>query len=207
MAGLPLTKNALRQEQIKLGHLQKYLPTLQLKKAMLQMQANEVRQVLLVLKQELQHAEVQAKNAKGLFNEEMGVPLVQILKVKTFHKRYENIAGVELPFFDVLEFEPLHYSLLETPLWLETVIDAIHKEEELKLRVLVEEEKMKAIEKELKEVSVRVNLFEKVLIPRAEMNIKHIAIFLADQQLAAVCRAKVAKKKIEERNEALCESM
>jgi V/A-type H+/Na+-transporting ATPase subunit D len=48
-------------------------------------------------------------------------------------------------------------------------------------------------------VSIRLNLFEKVLIPRAQKNIKKIKIFLGDQELAAVCQAKVAKRKIEER--------
>jgi len=41
-----------------------------------------------------------------------------------------------------------------------------------------------------------VNLFEKVLIPRSQENIKKIRIFLGDQQLSAVAQAKVAKRKI-----------
>jgi V/A-type H+-transporting ATPase subunit D len=48
-------------------------------------------------------------------------------------------------------------------------------------------------------VSIRVNLFEKVLIPRAQENIKKIRIFLGDQQLSAVAQAKVAKLKIKAR--------
>ncbi len=59
-----------------------------------------------------------------------------------------------------------------------------------------------ALEKEWREVSIRVNLFEKVLIPRCQKNIKKIKVFLGDQQLAAVSQAKVAKGKIEE-NKAL----
>lgn len=60
----------------------------------------------------------------------------------------------------------------------------------------IAEEKKRALEKELREVSIRVNLFEKVLIPRAMENIKKIRIFLGDQQLAGVAQAKVAKRKI-----------
>ena len=44
-----------------------------------------------------------------------------------------------------------------------------------------------------------MNLFEKVLIPRADRNIRRIRIFLGDQQLAAVAQAKVSKKKIHKR--------
>jgi V/A-type H+-transporting ATPase subunit D len=65
--------------------------------------------------------------------------------------------------------------------------------------ISIAEEKKIALEKELREVSIRVNLFEKILIPRCEENIKKIKIFLGDQLLAAVSQAKVAKTKIEER--------
>lgn len=46
------------------------------------------------------------------------------------------------------------------------------------------------------EVSIRLNLFEKILIPRTKKNIKKIEVFLGDQELAAVAQAKVAKSKI-----------
>jgi V/A-type H+/Na+-transporting ATPase subunit D len=67
---------------------------------------------------------------------------------------------------------------------------------EAKARVEIAEEKKRALEEELRQVSIRVNLFEKVLIPRAVENIKKIKVFLGDQQLNAVARAKVAKSKI-----------
>jgi V/A-type H+-transporting ATPase subunit D len=68
-------------------------------------------------------------------------------------------------------------------------------------KINVMEEKRKILEKELREVSIRVNLFEKVMIPRTLENIKKIKVFLGDQQLASVAQAKVAKKKILKRKE------
>ena len=65
-----------------------------------------------------------------------------------------------------------------------------------KIAVVVAQERKLALEKELREVSIRVNLFEKILIPRAKANIRKIKIFLGDQQLSAVSQAKVAKGKI-----------
>ncbi|MEO1116199.1 MAG: V-type ATP synthase subunit D, partial [Pseudomonadota bacterium] len=44
-------------------------------------------------------------------------------------------------------------------------------------------------------ISRRVNLFEKVLIPRAEKNIKKIRMALADAERDAVVRAKISKRK------------
>ena len=63
----------------------------------------------------------------------------------------------------------------------------------IRSKVMKAAEKKAALEKELREVSIRVNLFEKILIPRALSNIKKIKVFLGDQQLAAVSQAKVAK--------------
>ncbi|EKE22261.1 MAG: hypothetical protein ACD_7C00009G0002, partial [uncultured bacterium] len=65
----------------------------------------------------------------------------------------------------------------------------------LKEKINVEEEKKRSLEKELKDVSIRVNLFEKILIPRTLKNIKKIKIFLGDQELAAISQAKIAKLK------------
>ena len=48
--------------------------------------------------------------------------------------------------------------------------------------------------------SQRVNLFEKVKIPETEANIKKISIYMADQQVSAVVRSKISKRKIALRN-------
>ena len=48
---------------------------------------------------------------------------------------------------------------------------------------------------ELRLTSQRVNLFEKVMIPRTLDNIRVIRIALGDAQTAAVARAKLAKSK------------
>ncbi|MEM9656923.1 MAG: V-type ATP synthase subunit D, partial [Planctomycetota bacterium] len=44
-------------------------------------------------------------------------------------------------------------------------------------------------------ITQRVNLFEKVLIPRSQENIKQIQIGLSEQERSAVVRSKIAKKK------------
>ena len=112
-------------------------------------------------------------------------------------KRYENIAGVEVPYFESIVFQPMTYSLFDSPPWFEGVVAGLRSLAEARARVRVAEEKREALEKELRLVSIRVNLFEKILIPRSVENINKIKVFLGDQELAAVSRAKVAKKKIE----------
>jgi V/A-type H+-transporting ATPase subunit D len=122
----------------------------------------------------------------------------EILHVK---KRYENVAGVEIPLLDKVVFRPNEYSLFDTPAWTDRATELLRELVTVRETINIGEEKRRALEKELRDVSIRVNLFEKVLIPRAEENIKKIRIFLGDQQLGAVAQAKVAKKKIALREE------
>ncbi len=63
MSEVKLTKNGLRAEQQKLAQLSKYLPTLQLKKAMLQVQVQEARAILESAERELTQAATQTKRA------------------------------------------------------------------------------------------------------------------------------------------------
>ena len=119
--------------------------------------------------------------------------------MKRIEKKYENIAGVDIPIFEDVLFESFDYPLFSTPVWLDAAISDLRKMVIARAKVLIAEEKKVALEKELREVSIRVNLFEKNLIPKATKNIKRIKVFLGDQQLAAVAQAKVAKSKIEKR--------
>jgi V/A-type H+-transporting ATPase subunit D len=47
----------------------------------------------------------------------------------------------------------------------------------------------------VQKITQRVNLFDKMLIPRTRENIRKIGIFLADSERAAVVRAKIAKSR------------
>lgn len=190
------TKSALRAHQIKLSQLKKYLPTLQLKKGMLQL---EIQQTLTELEHQSEVLEVKTKNVEGyarLLTDSGAAPLFDACQVHTVHKRFENIAGVDIPIFEEIIFEQGDYFLFDTPVWLESGIDGVRALIEVRERRTLLLEKVRLLQKELREVSIRVNLFEKIMIPRAEATIKRVQIFLGDQQLAAVSQAKVAKQKI-----------
>jgi V/A-type H+-transporting ATPase subunit D len=200
MAQIKLTKTELRLQQLKLAQLLKYLPTLQLKKAMLQAEVNFTQQEIETLQSEFELQENKVSRFSSLFSDRATNDFFSALNITQVHKRYENIAGVDIPIFESVSFAPSSYSLFDTPIWYESAIDAVKKMLVTREKVKIAEEKKRALEKELREVSIRVNLFEKIMIPRAQENIKKIKIFLGDQQLAAVSQAKVAKKKIILRN-------
>ena len=200
MAQIKLTKTELRLQQVKLSQLLKYLPTLQLKKAMLQAEVNYTQQEIETLQGEFDSEENRISRFSALFSDRATNDFFSALNITQVHKRYENIAGVDIPIFESVSFSPATYSLFDTPIWYESAILAVKKMLETREKIKISEEKKRALEKELREVSIRVNLFEKIMIPRAQGNIKKIKIFLGDQQLAADSQAKVAKKKIILRN-------
>lgn len=200
MAEIKLTKMELRVQQLKLEQLQKYLPTLQMKKSMLQM---EVSNASLEIDRFISQANIRQETTQKyvqLFTDPSFDRLLAATQIQNIKILYDNIAGINVPRLEKIDFEQPQYSLFDTPLWFESVLSDIKDVILSREKIQVAKQKKRVLENELKEVSIRVNLFEKILIPRARGNIRKIKIFLSDQQLAAVSQAKIAKKKIHQRS-------
>ncbi|MBS0615423.1 MAG: V-type ATP synthase subunit D [Verrucomicrobia bacterium] len=193
---IKLTKTELRGQQTRLSQLQKYLPTLQLKKMLLQSEVNLADMEIAELHVQFKDAEQKVIGYCKLFSDKNATDLFPSVKISEVKKRYENIAGVDIPVLEQVAFQDSAYYLFDAPVWLDSAIQGLQGLIFIRESIRVAEEKKEALERELREVSIRVNLFEKVLIPRAQENIKKIKIFLGDQQLAAVCQAKVSKRKL-----------
>lgn len=192
-----LTKTELRTQQTRLTQFQRYLPTLQLKKAMLQFEVSQALTEIDVLTTEFKNLYDQISKFAPFLLEKVACNVVQYAEVVHVKKHYENIAGVEIPIFQEVVFREPEYFLFDTPVWTDRAAEMVRDLATAREKISIAEEKRRALEKELREVSIRVNLFEKILIPRSLENIKKIKIFLGDQQLAAVAQAKVAKGKLE----------
>lgn len=196
MAKVKFTKTELRIQQLRLTQLKRYLPTLLLKKAMLQMEVNQAESEIDQLELEFKNVESRIQNFAPLFSGRGISELLSSVKVKEIRCQFENIAGIDVPIYEKTFFEGPSYFFFDSPVWLEPAIDKVGDLIVAREKRKIVEEKKRLLAKELRDVSIRVNLFEKILIPRAEENIKRIKIFLGDQQLTAVSQAKVSKKKI-----------
>lgn len=196
MTVLKLTKNELRNQQSGLGQFERYLPTLLLKKAMLQAEVNLVQVEVSTLKGELLMCQKAVEEFGAFLTEKVSCNILANAEILYVKKFYENIAGVEIPVFEDVVFQEASYSLFDTPVWADAAIQLVRQLVIAREKVSIGEEKRRALLKDLRDVSIRVNLFEKFLIPRAKHNINKIKVFLGDQQLASVAQAKVAKKKI-----------
>jgi V/A-type H+/Na+-transporting ATPase subunit D len=195
MADIKLTKTELRQQQVKLTQLQKYLPTLQLKKSLLQLEVNQAQMELDALSEEKKSISRRVEKYASLFSDRSAFELFTAVEIHDVEKRLENIAGIDVPHFEKIHFKPPSYALFDTPVWLEAAVEGVQLLLTIREKIKIALEKKRLLQKELREVSIRVNLFEKIMIPRAIDNIKKIKIFLGDQQLAAVSQAKSCLKK------------
>ena len=204
MASIKLTKNELKVQKDALKMYRRYLPTLTLKKQQLQVEIYAIRSKAAAVRKEREVLEKGFDDWIAVFSEQNAFP-DHVVTVSNIRKGEGNIAGVTIPTFEGADFTRGDYDLYETPLWVD--IAAYHMEKALSLDLEAEvlEEQVRLLEAELHATSQRVNLFEKVKIPETGKNIRKISIYLADQQVNAVVRSKIAKRKIAARSSASSE--
>lgn len=200
MAKIKLTKNELRVQKDNLKMYQRYLPTLTLKKQQLQSEIRTIEAKAKAVRKEREALENGFKDWIAVFSESEAFP-DGIITVKNIRKGRGNIAGIDIPTFDGADFSRCDYDLYYTPLWVDIAANHMEKAIMLDLEAEVLDEQVRLLEKELRATTQRVNLFEKVKIPETRANIKKISIYLADQQVSAVVRSKISKRKIALRND------
>ncbi len=200
MAKIKLTKNELKVQKDALKMYRRYLPTLTLKKQQLQSEIRTIEAKAKAVLKEKENLEKGFDSWIAVFSESDAFP-DGIITVSNIRKGEGNIAGVAIPVFEGADFSRGDYDLYETPLWVDIAANHMEKAMSLDLEAEVLEEQVRLLEAELRSTSQRVNLFEKVKIPETEENIRKITIYLADQQVSAVVRSKISKRKIALRNE------
>ena len=205
MAKIKLTKNELKVQKDALKMYRRYLPTLTLKKQQLQAEIRTIEEKAIAVREEKRNLEKDFDSWIAVFSEMDAFP-DGIITVSNIRKGYGNIAGVEIPVFEGADFSRGDYDLYDTPLWVDIAANHMEKAISLDLEAEVLDEQVRLLEKELLATSQRVNLFEKVKIPETQENIKKISIYMADQQVSAVVRSKISKRKIALRNEAASET-
>ena len=200
MAKIKLTKNELKGQKDALKMYRRYLPTLILKKQQLQTEIRAIEDKAKEVRNEKLELETGFEDWIAVFSEEPAFPQ-GVVTVSNIRKGKGNIAGVDIPTYEGADFSRGDYDFYSTPLWVDIAADYIEKAISLDLEAEVLDEQVRLLESELRATSQRVNLFEKVKIPETQRNIKKISIYLADQQVSAVVRSKISKRKIALRND------
>ncbi len=189
------TRPELLRQRRQLSMFQRFLPTLVLKKQQIQSEILKVRAEVDKLDREMAERIGQVSSWSALFSESLPGSLTRFVTVKDIRRGIRNVAGIKLPVLQHVEYEVEDFSRLATPPWIDTGLKFLKQLLELRETVKVLREQETLLQQELRKVTQRVNLFEKVKIPSAKENIRLIRIALAEEQTAAVGRSKIAKGK------------
>ncbi|SIP98584.1 V/A-type H+-transporting ATPase subunit D [Alkalispirochaeta americana] len=189
-----LTKNELKKQKDALKRFQRYLPTLQLKKQQLQMVIRQAEQEYDVLVREKEQIRKDLDRWVGVYAD--GLDLTPYAEVERIETSQGNIAGIDIPVFEDLQFVDRRWDLVTTPLWVDQGVKMLRSMLEVEAKLLLLKEQLRLLSEELRTTTQRVNLFEKVKIPETKDNIRMIQIYLGDQQTAAVVRGKIAKRNL-----------
>ena len=199
MAKVKLTKTEVKKQRDALKQYTRFLPTLQLKKQQLQL---EMRLCLERI-EENEKQEEASKQAlaswSALFGDNAVTDRVAaVLKVKQIRTSEMNIAGVEVPVYEGVDFQTIPYDFFVEEPYLDDAVEAIRKIVEIQSQREIIRRQYACIAQELRVTTQRVNLFEKVKIPETKEIIRLINIAIGDADTSAVVRSKIAKKKLQE---------
>lgn len=199
MSRLQYSKAALHQQSGLLKRYRQYLPSLDLKRQ--QLLAERAR-----AGKQLDETQDHITKVFQLVADELpmladdSISLQQLIRIKTCQIETENLIGVPLPRLERIEIETAPYSFFCKPHWVDLYAIEMREMLALQLHRKVQQQRLKLLDMAVKKITQRVNLFEKILIPTAEENIRKIRIFLSDTERAAVVRAKMTKQKRREQS-------
>ncbi len=196
---IKLTWAELRQQRNALARFELYIPTLQLKQQQLQSAILQARREHHQAKQGADVCTEKISTYRTVFNNTAGVNVAALSAPEDIKTTTANIAGVRVPVFESAAFPQATYSLFGTSPWVDQALVDLQQQNIRLVELEILERKLELLDTELRKVTQRVNLFDKVIIPQTRENIRRIRIALGDRMIAAVARAKIAKEKLEER--------
>lgn len=194
MTKLALNKSTLNRETQRLKAYRQFVPALELKRKQLMAAretARKAEQQLLAQEQQLRQQVADQLAGLASYPAELDA-LVRIERLVIVH---QNLVGLELPQLAELHIQRQAYSCLSTPAWFDLLLTCLEQALRLQIDQRINAQRLRLLQQGLHKTTQRLNLFEKVLIPKTEKNLRKIRIALSDAERAAVVRAKIAKNK------------
>jgi len=191
---LALNKASLNREQRMLRTFERFLPSLDLKRRRLMAERARAASALESTREEIEAITVNlGQSLPMLANRD--VTLGGMVSIESFDLAEENIVGTRLPVLQSVTVAIDRYPLMAKPHWVDGAVEEIRKVLELSTSERVAVKRLELLDAAVRVITQRVNLFDKVLIPRARRNIKRIRIYLSDSERAGVVTSKIAKEK------------
>lgn len=194
MATVAINKSSLAHERNQLRLFQRFLPSLDLKRQQLLTEQKQAQRQLAEAEVEIDEL---TRSLIGLM-EPLGaydINLDGLVTIDSVVIEEENVVGARLPVAREVKFKTASYSMLAKPFWVDFLVEDMQRMCTQRVYLQIYRERVRRLKQQLRKITQRVNLFDKVLIPRAQENIKRIQIGLSEQERTAVVRSKIAKKK------------
>jgi V/A-type H+-transporting ATPase subunit D len=194
MVRLNLSKAQLAKEKTNLAMYRRYLPSLDLKRRQLTAERKKAEARIAEIQAEIERR-IEGIGAEIPMLADRDIDLKGLATLKSVRLSEINVVGQLLPSLEAIEVEVAPYGYMARPHWVDLVAERL--EEVLKLRVgaQVTRRQVTLLDAAVTKVTQRVNLFDKVFIPRTKANIRRIDIALGDLERAAVVNSKIAKRK------------
>ncbi len=194
MARLQLNKSSLARETADLRTFKRFLPSLDLKRQQLMAERAKAARIVAASRAAIEDLRGQVgRQLPMLANQD--VDLADLAAIKDVSLVTENVVGTRLPAVGQVEIAVRRYALLARPHWVDAVVARLSDMLELRVKEQIAVRRLALLDAAVDTITQRVNLFDKVLIPRTESNIKRIRIYLSDEEMAAVVRSKISKRK------------
>lgn len=182
------------RESKRLRTFERFLPSLDLKRRQLVTERRKAAHLLSSTRQQIDSLERKVADELPMLANHR--KLRNVVRIAGIEWNEENLLGVRLPRLSRVVLDTSDYPLLASAQWLDKLSKHLSLGLELHVRLQVETARAARLEQAVRKVTQRVNLFEKVLIPKTRANIKQISIYLSDAERAAVVRAKIARSKV-----------
>lgn len=196
MTRLSLNKSQLAREMSDLATYGRFLPALDLKRQQLMAERKKAEARIAEIEARVE-ALVTSVGAEIPMLADKDIDLAGLGRLKSISVVERNVVGLTVPVLENVELEIVPYGLLARPHWVDTTAERLKDVVHLRVEALITAQQIELLDAAIKKVMQRVNLFEKVLIPRARRNIRRIQIALGDLERAAVVTSKIAKRKRE----------
>lgn len=193
-AHVPLSKSELTRQKDSLASYRRYLPALDLKRQQLMAERNKAR-VEVRQHEEAVAAAIEAAGAALPMLADDRIGLDGLARLTSARLSTQNVAGVTLPVLEDVEIEVAPYGLLTRPHWVDAVVAELKAAIRLRVEAEIARRRIAILDKAMTRVTQRTNLFEKILIPQTERNIRRILVYLGDAERAGVVAAKLSKRK------------
>jgi V/A-type H+-transporting ATPase subunit D len=190
---IKLNKVSLRGQKQKLAMYQRFLPALEARKQQFLMHLALVRKEVAAQEARLQER-LREINVWSALYRDMGLLLRYFIEIREVKSSIRNVAGLKVPQFHGVVFADPPHSFFATPFTFEEVMRKTREAIECREAIRMLREQERVLFEGFRKTSQRINLYEQRLIPGCREAIRKIAVYLQDQQAAAVGVAKVAKR-------------